>query len=86
MVPASTTTSNKARIKEFLATSIPDATFQDDQDIFASGHVNSLFVMQLVLFVEREFEIALASEDLDVDNFKTINAMVDLIEHKKPAE
>jgi acyl carrier protein len=54
----------------------------DDEDIFASGLVNSLFAMQLVLFIEKEFSIKVENEDLDYDNFRTLNAIVGFIERK----
>jgi acyl carrier protein len=53
-----------------------------DADIFASGLVNSLFAMQLVLFVENEFAIKIDNEDLTIDNFRTINALAELIDRK----
>jgi len=58
------------------------AEIKDDQDFFALGLVNSLFAMQLVLFVEKEFSIAVNDDDLDIDNFRTINAIARLIENK----
>jgi len=70
------------KTRAFLAKFFQNLDLQDDQDIFAMGFVNSLFAMQLVLFVESEFGISVENEDLDIDNFKSINAMVNLIERK----
>lgn len=72
----------RAKIKGFLARFFQNVDVQDDQDIFALGFVNSLFAMQLVLFVETEFGISVADEDLDIENFSTINAIVQLVERK----
>jgi acyl carrier protein len=72
----------KVKIKNFLSRHIQNQNLQDDIDIFASGFVNSLFAMQLVLFVEGEFSIQLGSEDLDLDNFRSINALANLVERK----
>lgn len=77
------TTEYKEQIAAFLASAVPNAQIGEDEDIFASGYVNSLFVMQLVLFVEKKFDIALDNEDLDVDNFKTITAIAGLVAEKK---
>lgn len=55
---------------------------QPDEDIFALGFVNSLFAMQLVLFVENEFGLVVENEDLDIDNFRTVSAIARLIERK----
>jgi methoxymalonate biosynthesis acyl carrier protein len=75
----------KAKIHQFLAGFFPDYTLQDDEDIFSLGFVNSLFAMQLVLFVEQTFGITVENEDLDLDNFRTINALTQLIRQKRPA-
>jgi acyl carrier protein len=67
--------------KSFLAQFI-NIDVDDDEDLFASGLVNSLFAMQLVLFVEKEFAIKVENEDLDYDNFRTMNAIVGFIQGK----
>ncbi len=54
----------------------------NDEELFSSGLVNSLFAMQLVLFIEKEYSIKVENEDLDFDNFKTLNAIVGFIERK----
>ena len=72
----------KARLQTFLAGYLPNHDLLDDQDIFSLGFINSLFAMQLVLFVEKEFQIEVDNEDLDVDNFRTVNAIVALVERK----
>ncbi|MFN6514072.1 MAG: acyl carrier protein [Nostoc sp. CreGUA01] len=72
----------QAKIKEFLSRFFRNHDLQLDEDIFALGFVNSMFAMQLVLFIEQEFEITIENEDLDFANFKTINAMTRLVESK----
>ncbi len=73
----------KTRIKQFLARHFRNYDLQDDEDIFALGFVNSLFAMQLVLFVENEFSIKVEDQDLDIDNFRTINALTNLLMRKQ---
>lgn len=72
----------KIKIRSFLAGFFNSADVQDEQDFFALGFVNSLFAMQLVLFVEKEFGIAVENEDLNIDNFKSVNAIAQLVELK----
>ena len=73
---------NKARLKTFLTRYIRNYELKDDTDIFGGGLVNSLFAMQLITFLEKEFAITIENEDLKLDNFRTINAMAMLIEKK----
>lgn len=54
----------------------------DTDDIFALGFVNSLFALQLVMFVEKQFEISVQDTDLNIDNFRSVNALVDLVRRK----
>ncbi len=56
----------------------------DDEDIFASGFVNSMFAMQLVTFVESTFGITIESDDLELDNFRSVRAIAALVERKRP--
>lgn len=69
-------------IKRFLTKHIPNRDLAIDHDIFAMGFVSSLFAMQLVMFVESEFNIQLDDEDLTIDNFRTIERITGLVEHK----
>ncbi len=72
----------KTKIRQFLARFFKGYGLQDDEDIFSLGFVNSLFAMQLVLFVEQTFKITVENEDLDIDNFRTVDALTRLIERK----
>ncbi|BDI19707.1 hypothetical protein ANSO36C_55090 [Nostoc cf. commune SO-36] len=72
----------KTKIKAFLSRFFGNHDLQADEDIFALGFVNSMFAMQLVLFIEQEFQISIENEDLEFDNFRTINSITNLIERK----
>lgn len=71
---------NKTR--NFIAKFFQNVAIKDSDDIFALGFVNSLFAMQLVLFVETEFGIVVENDDLNINNFKSIDAIVQLVESK----
>lgn len=51
----------------------------DDEDFFALGTVNSLFAMELVLFVEDSFGRTVPDSELDLANFRTIGAITALV-------
>src|SRR5438874_8944170 len=73
---------NKVRIRAFLARFFQNHELKDDEDIFSLGFVNSMFAMQLVLFVEKEFQVTIEDEDLDFENFRTIDALDQLVQRK----
>lgn len=72
----------KAKIREFLGRYIPNQEIADDEDMFTRGYVNSLFVVQLVLFVEQELGAPVKDDDLDFDNFRSIAAIAGFVEAK----
>ena len=75
----------KETIRNFLLEHITEYELQDGDDIFELGLVNSLFAMQLVIFVEQEFDINIDGEDLDFANFRTVNAIDHLVKAKTGA-
>ncbi len=75
-------TTIQTKIRSFLAQFFQNIVLEDDQDIFALGFVNSLFAMQLVLFIEKEFGMQVENDELDIDNFRSIQAITALVERK----
>ncbi len=57
-------------IAEFLKRNSGSDEIISADDVFQSGLVNSLFAMQIVMFVQREFEIVISDADLTIDNLK----------------
>jgi methoxymalonate biosynthesis acyl carrier protein len=76
----STTTT---KIADYLARFFPGHQLREDEDIFSLGFVNSMFAMQLVTFVEQTFDIVIENEDLELDNFRSIQALANLVARKK---
>jgi methoxymalonate biosynthesis acyl carrier protein len=62
----------------FLAGKIK-ADVAPGQDLFAAGLVSSMFAMQLVVHLEAVYDIAVIGPDLKIDNFRTVQAMTDLV-------
>lgn len=73
----------RTEIRSFLAKHIRNTNIEDGDDLFDSGLVNSLFAMELVLFVEKNFKIRVADKDLNLDNFKTISTITKLIQRNR---
>ena len=76
---------DKQRIREFVGRFVRGHDLRDDEDIFATGFVNSMFAMQLVQFVEQTFGITCESDDLEIDNFRSIDALAAFVERKRAA-
>lgn len=67
----------------FMSRAFEGREIRVDEDIFEAGFGNSMFAMQLVNFVERKFGIEIDSEDLEIDNFRTIGRVAALVERKR---
>jgi len=72
----------RARLREFVARFLRGHDLRDGEDLFATGYVNSMFAMQLVQFVESSFGVACESEDLEIDNFRSIDALTAFVQRK----
>lgn len=73
----------KDKIRTFVREKTKHPDLKDDQDYFQDGFVNSLFAMQLVLFVEKEFHMSVGDDDLALENFNSINAIGALVARKQ---
>jgi methoxymalonate biosynthesis acyl carrier protein len=70
-------------IRRFIVSSITVMRLDDDANLFESGIVNSLFAVQLMTFVEKTFAIEVDMDDLDIENFKSVNATTGFVLRKK---
>ncbi len=57
-----------------------------DTDLFGTGGLSSLFAMQIVVHLEKTYDIAIRGGDLRLDHFRTIRAMCALIARLRTAE
>lgn len=71
-------------VKAFLQKRVgEEVPFNDDDDIFKMGLVNSLFALELVVFLESTFGITIENEDLNLEHFSTVNNLEAFINRKK---
>lgn len=75
-------TEAESQLRDFLQKSLGKSLASGD-DIFFVGGASSLFAMELVMFIEKSFEIELDDSDLERENFNTIDAMVRLIDKRR---
>jgi acyl carrier protein len=70
-------------VTNFLLSSINIANLNNDDNLFESGIVNSLFAVQLMTFLEKTFALEIGMDDLDIENFKSVNATTAFVVRKK---
>ena len=69
-------------VRKFLGNHINIEDLAMDEDIFKAGYVNSLFAMQLVMFIENNFGIKVDNEDLEITNFNSVDNLSSFVEKK----
>ncbi|MFF2807045.1 phosphopantetheine-binding protein [Streptomyces sp. NPDC058000] len=70
----------RSDLAKFLAGNFPNLKISDDEDLFAGGIANSLFTIQLIMFIEKRFSVQIPNDDLELDNFRSITTMTKLVE------
>lgn len=70
----------RSQLSEFVIRSLGTPELAGSDDIFEVGGATSLFSVELVIFIEDTLGVPLSDEDLERENFSTINAMTDMIE------
>ena len=71
--------STQERILEFFK-SKKISGIENDTDLFKGGYVNSLFALEIVMFLEKEFKIKMKNKDITEKNFKTVNSIAATVE------
>lgn len=69
----------RATIRAYILARTGENGLGDDDDFFELGVANSLFAMELITFVEREFGLTVEVEDLRLDNFRSISACTSFV-------
>ncbi|HSL47814.1 MAG TPA: acyl carrier protein [Candidatus Deferrimicrobiaceae bacterium] len=73
------------RIKQFLVEHFPSARkhpLADDEHLLANGIVDSLGILDLVAYLEREFAITITDEDLVPEHFESLSRMAKFVQDR----
>ena len=71
-------------VLEIVGDLAPNETIGEDTDIFESGIANSLLALQIINRLESSFYFEVDEEDLERENFATINGMIRFVLGKVP--
>lgn len=75
----------KAKIKEYIVEEfVPDDDIdvEDDTNLLEEEVVDSLGIFTLVSFIESTFNVSVEAEEVNLDNFETLNSITKLVESK----
>ncbi len=72
-----------SKIKAFLAQQFPRTkNIGNDDHLLKSGFIDSLGILEIVSFVEKEFGIVIADEELLPENFGSIHSLANFVQAK----
>lgn len=55
----------------------------EDTDLFKGGYVNSLFALEMVMYLEETFKVKIKNKDINEKNFKTICSIAEVVQNSK---
>ncbi|MCL4708580.1 acyl carrier protein [bacterium] len=71
-------------IKNFLKKQAPKGvTFSDSDSLLASGVIDSMKMLDLISFVEQQFNIKIDEDEMMPDNFESVDAITRFVEEKR---
>ena len=69
----------EARIREILANVVEIEVESEDDDIFETGRLDSLGLVELIFAIEEQLGVAIALDQLDVEEFTNVRSIVALV-------
>lgn len=69
-------------IAEELHNNQMEETIEMEDDLLGTGILDSLGMMRLIRYVEEEFQIQVAPEEMTIENFMTVSAITEFIKTK----
>lgn len=78
----------KEEIKKFILEEfLPKGhILRDDELLFDSGIIDSLGVIKLTVFLEKNFKISISPSEVAMDNFNSVNKIAEFINQKKEGD
>ncbi len=64
-------------VNAFIATELlgGQVAIENDEDLLGHAAIDSLAVVGLVAFLEKEFDVHIPPEDVTIDNFRSVQAI-----------
>src|ERR1041385_1868616 len=77
------------KIREFILKSLyyaEDSDISDEGSFLETGVIDSMGVMELVTFIQSEFGVEVAQQEIVVENFDSIRKLADFVRKKLPQQ
>jgi acyl carrier protein len=78
---------SKEKIKSYIAQNILFSKngfeYDDDDSFLEKGIVDSMSVMELIMFIEEDYGLTVDDEEMTTDNFDSINRLANYVQRKQ---
>ncbi len=80
--------STQQTIAQFISTGLLDGGREVgiDDEVVLDGTIDSLGVTRLIDYLEKEFRVTIAPQDVTIENFRSPTTMAALVESRQKAE
>jgi len=76
----------KETIRNYLMQHGPqesNVTFGDDESLLEAGVIDSVSMIELIEFLEKEFDVTIDEDDMTPENFDSVNSIAHCVEQKQ---
>lgn len=70
----------KEKVLKVLTTLRPDVDFENETALITDEILDSFDIVSLVAELNTEFDVTIGADDLEEENFNTVDAIVELID------
>lgn len=67
------------QIAKFLSERLNVAVFSPTEDLFETGALDSMVFVDLVLYLEQQFDIQISTKELEPDNFRSVDKIAGFV-------
>jgi acyl carrier protein len=68
------------RVQQLFLETLNIEVPSDEADLIESGLIDSLALVELLFAIEREFSVSLPLDDLEIENFRSVRRISEVIE------
>jgi acyl carrier protein len=76
-----------AEVEQFIVSDVAAGRGLDslahDSDLLAEGVIDSIGIMELIAFLEGKYGVKVDDDDIDPENFRSIDSIVALVQRKR---
>lgn len=70
-------------IQDFLENKLLIQGIENDTALIDDGYIDSIQILELAMFIEDTYEVTLVADDMEIENFASIDAMVNYVSQKQ---